>query len=202
MSEPQPPRDEPGADAHIKPGLAPSPLPREGESLGYQPVSGWAVAGFATSGLFAVMVLASTIVAIFQGAPIFFPVWLLSMAIVGIVLSFIGQNHVQNSEGTRTTRKPVNSFKGGFALIAKTAGAPVQTVFIETSSPFLSKGWSLFKKPDFPLVYRARLGRRFEVNGEVKAFVADLEDYYQESLHPGNTPRAAAISPQPRSRVA
>lgn len=95
-------------------------------------------------------------------------------------------------EGTRTTRKPVNPFKGGFALIAKTARVPVQTVFIETNSPFLSKGWSLFKKPDFPLIYRARLGRRFEVDGEVKAFVVDMEGYYREALEPGDSPRAAA----------
>jgi 1-acyl-sn-glycerol-3-phosphate acyltransferase len=53
-------------------------------------------------------------------------------------------------EGTRTRRKPVNAFKGGFALIAKRAGAPIQTVFIETDNPFLSKGWPLFKKPTFP----------------------------------------------------
>jgi 1-acyl-sn-glycerol-3-phosphate acyltransferase len=87
-------------------------------------------------------------------------------------------------EGTRTARKPVNPFKGGFALIAKTARAPVQTVFIESNSPFLGKGWSLFKKPDFPLIYRARLGRRFEVDGEVKTFVSDLEGYYREALEP------------------
>jgi 1-acyl-sn-glycerol-3-phosphate acyltransferase len=85
-------------------------------------------------------------------------------------------------EGTRTTRKPVNRFKGGFALIAKTARVPVQTVFIETNSPFLSKGWPIFRKPEFPLIYRARLGRRFEVDGEVRAFVADMESYYRGAL--------------------
>ena len=105
-------------------------------------------------------------------------------------------------EGTRTVRKPVNPFKGGFALIAKTAGVPVQTVFIETNSPFLSKGWSLFRKPDFPLIYRARLGQRFAVNGEVKVFVANLEAYYREALEAGIAPQAVAGAAQPRSRVA
>lgn len=89
-------------------------------------------------------------------------------------------------EGTRTREGPINTFKGGFALIAKRAGAPVQTVFIESNSPFLSKGWPLLKKPAFPLIYRARLGQRFEVNGDVKAFVSDLECYYRETLAPGN----------------
>ena len=64
-------------------------------------------------------------------------------------------------EGTRTRSRPVNRFKGGFALIAKRAGAPVQTVFIETDSPFLGKGWPAFKRPRFPVVYRVRLGERF-----------------------------------------
>jgi 1-acyl-sn-glycerol-3-phosphate acyltransferase len=91
-------------------------------------------------------------------------------------------------EGTRTRHGPVNAFKGGFALIAKKAGAPVQTVFIETNSPFLGKGWPLLKMPAFPLVYRARLGQRFEVNGEVKSFVSDLECYYRDTLTPPPSP--------------
>jgi 1-acyl-sn-glycerol-3-phosphate acyltransferase len=86
-------------------------------------------------------------------------------------------------EGTRTVLSPINDFKGGFGLIAKTAGVPIQTVFIEANSPFLGKGWPLFKKPDFPLVYRARLGQRFEVHGDVKTFVAELEDYYRQQLN-------------------
>lgn len=85
-------------------------------------------------------------------------------------------------EGTRTRQHPINSFKGGFALIAKTAGVPVQTVFIESNSPFLGKGWPLLKRPAFPLIYRARLGQRFEVSGDVKTFVSDLECYYRETL--------------------
>ena len=90
-------------------------------------------------------------------------------------------------EGTRTRREPINHFEGGFALIAKTARVPVQTVFIETNSLFLSKGWPLFKKPMFPLIYRARLGRRFEVKGDVKAVVSDLECYYRETLAAGTS---------------
>jgi 1-acyl-sn-glycerol-3-phosphate acyltransferase len=83
-------------------------------------------------------------------------------------------------EGTRTVAPPANDFKGGFGLIAKKAGVPIQTVFIETNSPFLGKGWPLLKKPDFPLIYRVRLGQRFEVNGEVKTFIAELEQYFRQ----------------------
>jgi 1-acyl-sn-glycerol-3-phosphate acyltransferase len=85
-------------------------------------------------------------------------------------------------EGTRTRKRPLNAFKGGFALIAKKAQAPVQTVFIESNSAFLSKGWSLFRKPQFPIVYRARLGRRFAAEQDVKAFVTKLEHYYAQEL--------------------
>jgi 1-acyl-sn-glycerol-3-phosphate acyltransferase len=85
-------------------------------------------------------------------------------------------------EGTRTVNKPINPFKGGFAVIAKKATAPVQTVFIESNSPFLGKTWSLFKKPEFPLTYRARVGRRFEVGDDVQGFLAELERYYRAEL--------------------
>lgn len=88
-------------------------------------------------------------------------------------------------EGTRTRQKAGLHFKGGFALIAKTARVPVQTVFIETNSLFLSKGWPLFRKPVFPLIYRARLGRRFEVDGTAKTLVADLECYFRDALAAG-----------------
>lgn len=89
-------------------------------------------------------------------------------------------------EGTRTVTPPINPFKGGFGLVAQKAGVPIQTVFIEVNSPFLGKGWPLLKKPDFPLLYRARLGQRFEVTGDVKTFVADLETYYRRELQAPN----------------
>ena len=93
-----------------------------------------------------------------------------------------GQPLLVFPEGTRTRSRPINRFKGAFALIAKHANAPVQTVFIETDDAFLGKGWPLFRKPHFPLVYRARLGKRFTVTGDVKAFMRELEDYYRHEL--------------------
>src|SRR5262249_18827198 len=93
-----------------------------------------------------------------------------------------GQPLLVFPEGTRTRSHPINDFKGAFALIAKHANAPVQTVFIETEDAFLGKGWPLFRKPHFPLVYRIRLGRRFNVTGDVKAFMRELEDYYRQEL--------------------
>jgi 1-acyl-sn-glycerol-3-phosphate acyltransferase len=103
-----------------------------------------------------------------------------------------GQSLLAFPEGTRTRKGAVNPFRGSFALIAKQARVPVQTVFIETQNVFLSKGWPLLKKPDFPLVYRARLGRRFWVEGSVQQFVTALEGYYREELN-----RASGAAPDP-----
>jgi 1-acyl-sn-glycerol-3-phosphate acyltransferase len=80
-------------------------------------------------------------------------------------------------EGTRTTRVPTNSLQAGVGLIAKEAGVGVQTLIIETDSPFLSKGWSLFRRPALPINYRMRLGRHFDPPADVRAFTAQLEQY-------------------------
>jgi 1-acyl-sn-glycerol-3-phosphate acyltransferase len=85
-------------------------------------------------------------------------------------------------EGTRTRRFPINPLVGSVGLIAKHAGVPVQTLIIETDSPFLSKGWPLFKRPTLPIVYRVRLGKRFDPPQDVAAFTAELDAYYRREL--------------------
>jgi 1-acyl-sn-glycerol-3-phosphate acyltransferase len=85
-------------------------------------------------------------------------------------------------EGTRTIRSPINPLVGSVGLIAKHAQVPIQTLVIETDSPFLSKGWPLFKRPDLPIVYRVRLGKRFDPPTDVPAFTAELDRYYREEL--------------------
>ena len=87
-------------------------------------------------------------------------------------------------EGTRTEHAPIGEFKGALGLIARRSGAPVQTVFIEADSPYLGKGWPLFRKPPFPLVYRVRLGRRYIPDAHDKAFMHTLEDYFRAELRP------------------
>jgi 1-acyl-sn-glycerol-3-phosphate acyltransferase len=85
-------------------------------------------------------------------------------------------------EGTRTTRAPINPLVGSVGLIAKHAKVPVQTLLIETDSPFLSKGWPLFKRPTLPIIYRVRLGRRFDPPTDVAAFTEELDGYYRHAL--------------------
>jgi 1-acyl-sn-glycerol-3-phosphate acyltransferase len=85
-------------------------------------------------------------------------------------------------EGTRTTRWPVNPFKASVARIAARAQVPVQTVFIDTASPYLTKGGSLFRRPDMPIHYHVRLGRRFDPPSDHHAFSKTLEDYFVAAL--------------------
>jgi 1-acyl-sn-glycerol-3-phosphate acyltransferase len=85
-------------------------------------------------------------------------------------------------EGTRTETPPVGAFGGGFALMAKQAGAAVQTVFLDVSPPYLAKGDRLFRRPALPIICRARLGRRFEVTGDVHDFVTGLRSYFAQEL--------------------
>jgi 1-acyl-sn-glycerol-3-phosphate acyltransferase len=85
-------------------------------------------------------------------------------------------------EGTRTVREPINSLVGSVGLISKHAGVAVQTLIIETDSPFLSKGWPLFKRPTLPVTYKVRLGKRFDPPPDVAAFTTELEHYFREEL--------------------
>jgi len=85
-------------------------------------------------------------------------------------------------EGTRTRSAPINSLTSSVGLIAKRARVPVQTLLIETDSPFLSKGWSLFRRPSLPITYRVRLGLRFEAPLDAAALTAALDAYFRDAL--------------------
>lgn len=85
-------------------------------------------------------------------------------------------------EGTRTTTAPINSLTGSIALIAMRAQVPVQTLLIETNSPYLSKGWPLLHKPAMPVSYKIRLGKRFEPPQNAHRFMAELEAYFCTAL--------------------
>ena len=85
-------------------------------------------------------------------------------------------------EGTRTTSAPLNPLTASVGVIAKHARVPVQTLIIETDSPYLSKGWPLFRRPHLPITYRVRLGRRFDPPTDVAAFMVALEQEYVQQL--------------------
>ncbi len=87
-------------------------------------------------------------------------------------------------EGTRSFDSQLNPFKLGLGLIAKQAARPVQTVFIKANSNFLGKHWPLLKMPQFPLVYRVSLGKRFNLSAsqDHRVFMAELENYFKQQL--------------------
>lgn len=86
-------------------------------------------------------------------------------------------------EGTRTTRQPVNDFSGSAALIANKAAAPLQTVIITTNTPYLSKGWKIWRPPAFPMIYRAVPGQEFDAQGSREETSRSLQQYFEESIH-------------------
>jgi 1-acyl-sn-glycerol-3-phosphate acyltransferase len=94
-------------------------------------------------------------------------------------------------EGTRTVRCPIGPLTGSVGVIAHRAKVPVQTVFIETDSPFLGKGWPVYKKPPMPVIFRVRLGHRFDPPENSMAFIGELERYFAGELGPKVPPSAA-----------
>ncbi|WP_159348584.1 lysophospholipid acyltransferase family protein [Roseomonas harenae] len=93
-----------------------------------------------------------------------------------------GANLLVFPEGTRSSDGCIGPFHPGFALIARRAGVPVQPVFIESNTRYLGKGWPIWRRPDFPLHYRAWLGERVTVQGSAEAFAANLRPRYAAAL--------------------
>jgi 1-acyl-sn-glycerol-3-phosphate acyltransferase len=93
-----------------------------------------------------------------------------------------GAHLVLFPEGTRTVQRPINPFRPGITLIAQLARVPIQTIFIETDSPYLGKGWPIWRKPPMPVVFRLRLGQRFAPQADHAALLKRLEQYFIEEL--------------------
>lgn len=99
-------------------------------------------------------------------------------------------------EGTRTTVQPLNPFHASFALIARRAQVPVQAVFIDTDSPYLGKGWPLWRLPPLPIRFRVRLGRRFEPPHDAEQLLAEVQAYFRAEVRPlPHTPPASEPTP-------
>ena len=85
-------------------------------------------------------------------------------------------------EGTRTITAPINPFRPGITLIAQMAQVPIQTVIIESASPYLGKGWPIWRTPQFPVVVSVRLGQRFAPEADHQGLLKRLEGYFAEEL--------------------
>ena len=100
-----------------------------------------------------------------------------------------GQTLLAFPEGTRTISQPVNRLKPGLALIAKRSRAPLQIILIETNSPYLSQGWKIWRPPQFPLIYKARLGPRLMPSSSVAETVRQLQGHFESALSQSINPR-------------
>jgi 1-acyl-sn-glycerol-3-phosphate acyltransferase len=85
-------------------------------------------------------------------------------------------------EGTRTIRTPTNPFRPGVTLIALMAQVPIQTVIIQTQSAYLSKGWPIWRPPEFPIVISARLGQRFFPETDHQGLLKRIERHFADEL--------------------
>lgn len=106
-------------------------------------------------------------------------------------------------EGTRTNARArwINPLRGGCAVIATRSQVPVQTVFIRTSSRFLQKGWSVFRRPHFPIHVRLDLGPLLvPQSGESpQAFTTRLEQVFITQLSRPDPLRRKIVSFNDRS---
>jgi len=93
-----------------------------------------------------------------------------------------GGQLVMFPEGTRTVRPPINPLKPGLTLIAQLANVPIQTVIIETDSPYLKKGWPLLRPPPAPVVVRVRLGPRFQPQADHRRLLRAIEQSFARDL--------------------
>jgi 1-acyl-sn-glycerol-3-phosphate acyltransferase len=85
-------------------------------------------------------------------------------------------------EGTRTRNFPVDACTAGAGLIACRADAAIQTLLIDFSSPYLGKDWPLFRRPELPLRFSIRIGRRFAPPADAATFGSELETYFRGAL--------------------
>ncbi len=90
-------------------------------------------------------------------------------------------------EGTRTREgnRPVNDFKPGLALLAQKSGAPVLPIFIFCDSPYLQKGWPIWRMmPRVPVRLLIEVGelQTIQPGERARDFSERLEKYFRAEL--------------------
>jgi 1-acyl-sn-glycerol-3-phosphate acyltransferase len=93
-------------------------------------------------------------------------------------------------EGTRSSAQPIGPLTDAVGALSRRARVPVQALLIETPTRFLGKGWPLLARPNLPLTFTVKLGRRFDPPQDVRAFTAELDRYFRRELAAGS--KAAA----------
>lgn len=101
-----------------------------------------------------------------------------------------GTHLVLFPEGSRTVHFPLDPLAPTVGMVARRAGAPVQTVLLDFSTAYLGKAWPLLRPPVLPLCVKARLGERFEAPTDHIAFTAELEAYFRREVRVPAAPTA------------
>jgi 1-acyl-sn-glycerol-3-phosphate acyltransferase len=98
-----------------------------------------------------------------------------------------GSHFIIFPEGGRSRQFPVSPFSSSCILLSRLTGAPIQTVLLDYSSPYLGKHWGLFCRPALPLNVEARMGRRIAPT-ELRPESRDvLENYFRSEVRFGQT---------------
>ena len=93
-----------------------------------------------------------------------------------------GSHFVFFPEGGRSRAFPVSPFSGSCILLSRLTKTPIQTVFLDYSSPYLGKHWGLFARPALPLRVHARMGKRI-APAELQSDARNkLEDYFRSGV--------------------
>ena len=71
------------------------------------------------------------------------------------------------------------TFKPGITLIAHLARVPIQTVLIESDSPYLTKGWPLLRPPPMPGRHSPAPRRALRAAADHRALLRRLERYFR-----------------------
>ncbi len=90
-------------------------------------------------------------------------------------------------EGTRTKltqTQTINTLGGTAHIIAKRSNAHIQLVYIQTNSNFLGANWFFLKRPNFPIVYTARLGECLASNEALSEGLKRMTQAFEHNLSP------------------
>lgn len=93
-----------------------------------------------------------------------------------------GSHFIFFPEGGRSREFPISPFSSSCILLSRLTNTPIQTVFMDYSSPYLGKHWGLFSRPALPLRVRARVGRRIapaELRSDARR---TLEGYFRSQV--------------------
>jgi len=96
-----------------------------------------------------------------------------------------GSQFIIFPEGGRSRQFPISSFSSSCILLSRMTKAPIQTILLDYSSPYLGKHWGLFRRPALPLLVQARVGKRIAPADLRPESCSELESYFRSEVRFG-----------------